>query len=280
MPSHPLSVVPFSIPPATTPRGLRRHGGKGAIALLSTIGLLGCAHAPSDLAARADYQRDNDPAEPVNRAVFGANQFIDRNALKPVAAGYSTYVPGGVRRSVHNFVGNLGEPAVAVNDLLQGNVSRAWNTTQRFVINSTAGGAGLFDVASDLNRPGHQADFGQTLGVWGVGPGPAVQLPLLGPSNVRDSVGTVAGILANPLGFIPGGAITAITATGTGLGVIDGRALLIPTTDGLEQSSLDYYATLRSISTQRRAALVEEGRAGTVLAKPPPVTEQGVPVSR
>jgi phospholipid-binding lipoprotein MlaA len=239
-------------------------GGLGATLLATALVLSACAHAPADPGARAEFERNNDPAEPTNRAIFGANQFVDRNALRPVAQGYTEYVPGAVRRGLHNFVGNLGEPAIAVNDVLQGNIHRAWNTTQRFAINTTAGGAGLFDVASDWDRPHHSADFGQTLGVWGIGPGPVVQLPLFGPSNLRDSVGKVAGLVTNPVSFVPGGAAAMVGGVSGGIGVVDGRADLLPTTDALEASSLDYYATLRSIMAQRRAALVAEGKAGTV----------------
>lgn len=249
--------------------GTSEHAGGGiircgAVLLSSALALAACAHAPADPEARAEFQKKHDPAEPTNRAIFSANQFVDRNALRPVARGYTEYVPGAVRRGLHNFVSNLEEPGIAVNDVLQGNVSRAWNTTQRFVVNTTVGGAGLFDVATDWNRPHHSADFGQTLGVWGVGPGPAVQLPFFGPSNVRDSVGKVAGMVTNPLSFVGGGAVGTVTAVGGGVGVMDGRSRLLPTTDDLEKSSLDYYATLRSVMAQRRARLVTEGKVGAV----------------
>jgi phospholipid-binding lipoprotein MlaA len=232
--------------------------------LTPLLSLLACAHVPADPAARAEYEQNNDPAEPTNRAIFGGNQFVDRHVLQPVARGYEDYVPGRVRKSLHNFVSNLGQPAVAINDVLQGNVSRAWTTTQRFAINTTVGGVGLFDVATDWNRPVHSADFGQTLGVWGVGTGPAVQLPLFGPSNVRDSVGQVAGLATNPATFVPGGAAAAISTASGGVGFVDTRAGLLSTTDSLERTSVDYYATLRSVAAQRRAKLVAEGKAGGV----------------
>jgi phospholipid-binding lipoprotein MlaA len=230
--------------------------------LVST--LTSCAGAAASTETRADREQTNDPAEPVNRKIFSVNQFIDRNALQPVARGYTAYVPKPVRGVVHNFLSNLGQPAILINDTLQGNVSRAWNTTQRFVINTTIGGAGLFDVATDWHRPGHAADFGQTLGVWGVGPGPAVQLPLFGPSNARDTVGEVVSLALNPTTFGATGAIVAVSAAGNGIGLVDGRARLLPATDSLKKSSLDYYATLRSVTTQRRAALVQDGKAGLV----------------
>jgi phospholipid-binding lipoprotein MlaA len=235
-----------------------------SLLLMSALSLFACAHVPEDPEARAEFERNNDPAEPTNRAIFAANQFVDRNALKPVARGYEDYVPGGVRKGIHNFVGNLAQPGIAVNDVLQGNVSRAWNTTQRFAINTTAGGVGLFDVATGWDRPEHNADFGKTLGVWGVGPGPAVQLPLFGPSNVRDSVGKVVGAVTNPTSFVSGGAATAIGMAAGGAGIVDGRANLLSTTDDLEHNSLDYYAALRSIMAQRRVALVQEGKVGVV----------------
>jgi phospholipid-binding lipoprotein MlaA len=229
------------------------------------LSLLGCAHVPSDPEARAEYELKNDPAEPTNRAIFAGNQFLDHHVVKPLARGYENYVPVRVRNSVHNFVSNLGQPAIAVNDVLQGNVSRAWNTTQRFAINTTVGGAGLFDVATDWNRPAHKADFGQTLGVWGAGPGPAVQLPLFGPSNVRDSVGQFVGLVTDPANFVPGGvALTAVKATSGTAGFVDSRANLLGTTDALERTSVDYYAALRSAVVQHRAALVAEGKIGDV----------------
>jgi phospholipid-binding lipoprotein MlaA len=242
----------------------RRFGAAGVIrcvlVLTPVLSLLACAQVPKDPEARAEYEQDNDPAEPTNRKIFAANQFVDHHAMQPVAHGYENYVPGRVRNSLHNFVSNLGQPAVAVNDVLQGNLHRAWTTTQRFAINTTVGGVGLFDVATDWHRPAHEADFGQTLEVWGVGTGPSVQLPLFGPSNVRDSVGKVVGLVTNPASVVPAVGV----ATGS-IGLVDGRADTLGATDSLERTSLDYYATLRSVTAQHRAALVAEGKAG---AKP------------
>jgi phospholipid-binding lipoprotein MlaA len=226
--------------------------------------LTSCAHPPTGPEARAEYERNNDPAEPTNRAIAKGNKFVDDNALQPVARAYQEHLPSRVQKSIHNFTSNLGQPTVALNDVLQGNFSRSWNTIQRFVINTTVGGAGLFDVATDWNRPGHPADFGQTLGVWGVGPGPSVQLPLLGPSNVRDTVGKVVDIVANPVSLIPGGTIATVDTAAKAAGAVDGRARALGMTDSLERDSLDYYAALRSAAAQRRAALVVEGKAGEV----------------
>jgi phospholipid-binding lipoprotein MlaA len=227
-------------------------------AIAALLSIAACAHVPTDPAARAEYEKTNDPAEPTNRAIFAGNQFVDRHVLKPVANAYVDHVPERARRCIHNFVSNLDGPEILVNDLLQGNMGRAWTTTERFVINTTVGVAGFFDPATGWGMPSHKADFGQTFGVWGMGPGPSVQLPLLSFSNVRDSAGKVLGFVGNPLDYL----VPAATAAGGGLDVVDGRATLLPTTNLLEQTSLDYYASLRSAMAQRRAALVEEGKSG------------------
>jgi phospholipid-binding lipoprotein MlaA len=239
-----------------------------ALVLAPALWLLACAHVPTDPEARAEYERNDDPAEPTNRVIFHGNQTLDHHVLQPIARGYQDHVPGGVRKSIHNFVDNLGQPGIALNDVLQGNVTRAWNTTQRFAINTTVGAAGLFDVATGWRRPAHKADFGQTLGVWGVGPGPAVQLPVFGPSDVRDSIGQLAGLVTNPLSLFPGTAAVAISTSSGTAGFIDTRANLLATTDSLEHTSIDYYATLRAVMAQRRAALVADGKIGSVTYHP------------
>jgi len=240
-------------------------------AALMTMG--GCATPPDDPDGRAMYDEANDPAEPTNRVIFAGNQFLDRAILKPVARAYTTYLPDTVQHSIHNFASNFGEPVVLVNDLLQGNVTRAWVTTQRFAANTTIGAGGLFDPATDWGLPYHTADFGQTFGVWGIGTGPSVQLPLFNFTNVRDTVGLVVSAVANPLSFVPGSTATDLRIADSGLSLVDRRAELLPATDSLEKSSLDYYGALRSVTAHRRAALVEEGKAG--LATKPPKEDFG-----
>jgi phospholipid-binding lipoprotein MlaA len=221
------------------------------------------AGAPGESAV-TDDAGPNDPAEATNRKIFGINMAIDHNVTKPVATAYKADVPVELRHGVHNFATNLGEPKVLINDLLQGNFKRALNTTGRFVLNSTVGLAGLFDAAVTIGMPHHDADFGQTLGVWGVKPGPSVQLPLFGSSNVRDSAGSVFDLVANPLVAIPATPMVAIAAAGAGGGGVDARASVLDASNDLEKHSLDYYATLRSVSAQHREAVVAEGRAGLV----------------
>ena len=129
-----------------------------------------------------------------------------------------------VQTGIHNVVQNLKEPAVALNDLLQGNVKHAWESAQRLAVNTTVGAAGIVDVAAKWGLPPHKADFGQTLAVWGVGEGPFVELPLLGPSNPRDALGTAVDMALNPLTFVGGAPATYAGAATSGANVVDTRA--------------------------------------------------------
>lgn len=252
-----------TILPYATPRA-------AAIAVISLLALTGCAQPPQDPDALAEYNHNHDPAEPSNRKIFAGNKFADDYALKPVAQAYKKYVPDPAQHGIHNFIGNLQEPQIAVNDVLQGNFKRAGNTTMRFAVNTVAGVAGIFDVATDWHLPKHESDFGQTFGVWGIGSGPFVELPLLGPSNVRDSAGSVVSFVTDPFGAVIGVApLTTIGYVRTGLAIPDGRASILDTTNGLEKNSLDYYATLRSVYAQRRTAMVAEGKNPDAAKIPP-----------
>lgn len=221
-----------------------------AISILVAAGLV--LAGLGGAAARADEA--DDPIESANRAVFDANLFLDRHLIKPVASGYRDAAPGVLQRGLSNALNNLKEPSVALNDLLQGNPARALSTVWRFAVNTTAGALGVFDVAADLGLERHEADFGQTLGVWGADPGPYLTLPLLGPSNLRDAAGTVVGMVINPLSLGPAQPAIAIGQA------MDLRAQNVETLDAMERSSVDFYASLRSAYLQRRQALVADGR--------------------
>ena len=230
-----------------------------AVALGLLLVCSGCATAPSDPLAD-DADSDNDPAEGVNRAIFKANLAADHAVMRPVAEAYTDHVPEVVQTGIHNVVQNLKEPAVALNDLLQGNVKHAWESAQRLAVNTTVGAAGMVDVAAKWGLPPHKADFGQTLAVWGVGEGPFVELPLLGPSNPRDAVGTVVDLALNPLTFVGGAPATVASATTGGANFVDKRAEHLHDLDELERNSLDYYATLRSVYRQHREAEISAAK--------------------
>jgi phospholipid-binding lipoprotein MlaA len=241
--------------------GKRKQATAAAAGVAMLLLCGGCASAPpGESAAAEDTDSEHDPGEPVNRAIFKANVAADHAVMRPVAQAYVDHVPEGVQKGIHNVVQNLKEPAVAVNDMLQGNAKQAWQSVERLAVNSTVGVAGIFDVANQLGVPPHKADFGQTLAVWGVGEGPFVELPLLGPSNARDTVGTVVDLAMNPLTFV-GGAPATYASIGTGgANVVDTRAQHLHDLDELERNSLDYYATLRSVYRQHREAAINAAR--------------------
>lgn len=223
--------------------------GTTAAAIGILLGCTGCA-----VGADGAPGADNDPAEGVNRAIFKANLAADHAVVRPVAQAYQDHVPPAVRQGVRNVVQNLTEPANAVNDLLQGRVAQAGQAVGRLAVNSTVGAAGVFDVAKKWGLPPHPADFGETLAVWGVGEGPFVELPLFGPSNPRDAVGTVVDMAMNPLAYVGGAPATYAGVAAGGAGVVDTRAQHLKDLDDLERNSLDYYAELRSAYRQHRDA--------------------------
>jgi phospholipid-binding lipoprotein MlaA len=260
-PDH-QSVYFLSLP-ASREAGVQREvrddpsgRGRASLAAIACLQLAACAHGPkTDMPTAQVY----DPAERTNRAVFAVNRAVDHVAIAPVARGYRTVVPTVGRRTVRNFTSNLKEPEIAINDLLQANFRRAGSSSARFVINSTVGMAGVFDVAKHWGMPKHEADMGQTFGRWGMPAGPAVQVPLLGPSNLRDVTGGVLGSALNPTTYLTGGAAIAAKVVAA-IGLVNGRAELLPLTDRLEAASPDYYADLRNRAAKERTELVAQAQ--------------------
>lgn len=246
-----------------------RRSHAAALAAVLLLGMAACATRPpaDDPEALAEFRQTNDPAEPFNRAMYDVHQGIDRFVLRPVAQGYRAVVPQPLRQGIRNVLGNLRTPVILINDMLQGEPRRAGDTLGRFVINSTLGLGGIFDVAaSQFGVRGHSEDFGQTFARWGVGEGPYLFLPVLGPSNPRDLTGFAAGIAADPFTWIgQGPAVDALTGARAGMTVVDTREGLLDPLEQLERGSLDPYATLRSAYRQRRQAEIEnrlDGAAG------------------
>lgn len=154
----------------------------------------------SDPEALAEFRANNDPLEPLNRGVFFVNRALDTMFIAPISEFYRYLVPWPIRQVVRNGLANLREPVTLANDVLQGNMGRAGDTASRFLLNSTVGLAGAFDVATDFGHPRQREGFEDTFAVWGAGEGPFLMLPLLGPSNVRDTVGYVADWFADRSG--------------------------------------------------------------------------------
>lgn len=210
-----------------------------------------------------------DPLETPNRFIFSINRAVDTIALRPLAVLYRDAVPDPAQKGVHNVLDNLGEPITAANEAVQGKANRAATTMARFLINSTIGVAGLFDVASSLGLERSKNDAGLTIGYYaGVEPengGFYIMLPLLGPSNVRDAAGLVADGSLDPFGI----AIYSIwgstpywiyAGSRVGATVIDTRVRTMYALDDLEKNSVDYYAALRSAYTQQRAEQIRQKR--------------------
>ncbi len=230
----------------------------------------GCATPPdpADREATTEFKQVNDPAEPTNRAVFAFNQVLDKGVLKPAAGMYRDLMPPAVRTGVHNALDNLRSPVVFLNDLLQGDMDRAGITFMRFLINSTLGVGGLGDPASDMGYAYHNEDFGQTLAKWGVDDGPYVMLPVFGPSNPRDAVGLVVDFLVDPFNWWAANSGNDFAPYARGATrAVDERARNYDTLEDLERSSLDFYATIRSLYRQRRA---DEIGNGTTTIRPAP----------
>jgi len=232
--------------------------------------LAGCAVPPpvSDKEAWTEYQEVNDPLEPTNRKILAFNRGVDSAVLKPAATAYRDYLPGWLRTMVGNFLDHLRAPVVFVNDVLQGEGDRALTTLNRFWIN-TGLGFGLLDMADAMGIEGHDEDFGQTLAVWGVPSGPFVMLPLYGPSNPRDAVGRVVDFLADPFNIWTANTDHEhLRFARAGTLAVDVRAGSLDLIEDLEKSSLDFYASIRSLYRQRRADEISNGKGSANLPAP------------
>jgi len=253
----------------TTPK--IRLGSRFLVLGFVSMVMVGCATAPDpkDPDAVAEYQEINDPAEPTMRAIFAFNQALDTAILKPVSNAYRKTAPEKVRTGVHNFLNHLRTPVIFFNDVLQGEFESAITTLVRFLINSTAGIFGLNDTASDLGIDYKNEDFGQTLAVWNMPEGPYLMLPVFGPSNPRDVIGRVVDFFIDPLNIWARNSDENWTIpTRTAVDAIDFRALHYDAIEDLEKSSLDFYATIRSLYRQRRTDEINNGKVDPSTAVP------------
>ncbi len=233
--------------PVKTVSSCRKCAPTNRIFALAAILLLtACAHAPAYEPA--------DPFEGFNRKVYEFNRTADRYALRPIAVGYARVVPAPVRTGVSNFFANLTYPTVVVNDLLQARIIDSGRDLGRFVLNSTFGLAGFLDPATKVGLVRNEADFGQTLGRWGVGEGWFLMLPLLGPSTNRDAIGLVADYFTTPLAYIDaGGSSDELVLTGAQ--AVDARSHLLSVDQVLAQQ-IDPYVFVRTAYLQRREHVV------------------------
>lgn len=208
------------------------------------------------LAGCATSGNPKDPIEGFNRAMFAFNEGLDTAIIRPVASGYETVLPGPIRTGVTNFFANVADFFIAINNLLQGKVGDGASDFGRVAVNSTLGILGIFDIATEMGLQKHEEDFGQTFGRWGVGDGAYVVLPVFGPKTVRDSVGLVLDVAADPVGNVDH---VPTRNTLLALRLVSDRAGLLAADKVIEEAALDKYAYVRGAYLQRRRSLIHDG---------------------
>lgn len=202
----------------------------------------------------------NDPYESFNRQMFDLNEKADKYVALPLAKGYVATVPQPGRDAVHNVLVNLAVPVTFANDILQGHPKSAVQTLGRAIVNTTIGVGGISDVATPMGIAAHDADFGETLALYGAKEGPYLVLPLLGPSNPRDAIGNVVDIAFDPFTYIGLPEKSVWTAGRRVSELMDERSRNIEALDQIRRSSVDLYATLRSLYRQHRDAQIRGGK--------------------
>lgn len=223
-----------------------------ALLVSTSLFLTGCAGTGSDPA---------DPLEGLNRATFKFNDAVDTAVLEPTARAYKAVVPQPARTGIRNVLTNLKSPTVIANNLLQGDVTGAADATTRLVANSLLGLGGLVDIAAMGGVKREEEDFGQTLGVWGVGAGPYIVLPFMGPSNVRDTAGIVVDNYTDPLNlYLDNTDQDGWMIARVGVATIDKREELLNVLADLKKNSVDYYTAMKSSYSQRREALIRDNK--------------------
>ncbi|WP_175781145.1 VacJ family lipoprotein [Burkholderia anthina] len=220
-----------------------------ALAVAAVAALSGCATVQTPT--------KGDPLEGFNRTMYKFNDTVDTYALKPVAKGYQYAVPQPVRESVTNFFSNIGDVYIAANNIVQLRIADGVGDIMRVVINTVFGVGGLFDVATIAKLPKHTADFGVTMGRYGVPSGPYLVLPLLGPSTLRDTAGLGVDYVGNPLTYVkPDGLSWGLF----GVNLVNARANLLGAGDVLDAAALDKYSFVRNAYLQRRQMLIDNAR--------------------
>ncbi|HEY8964366.1 MAG TPA: VacJ family lipoprotein [Alphaproteobacteria bacterium] len=232
-----------------------------ALVLVLSTGLAGCATGPKATASGDEVV--SDPLKPFNSAMLSFNEILDKIFFNPINTAYRVIVPEPGRQAIHNVLENLKSPVYLANELLQGDFKGAGLVVKRFAINTFAGFGGLMDTAASNGMPYQPEDFGQTLAVWGVGSGPYIVWPILGPSTLRDSVGFVGDIAMDPLyWYAANNDKKALSYIRAGLTLIDTKDRTRNMLEDLRRNSGDYYTALQSVYMQRRNALINDMEPG------------------
>jgi phospholipid-binding lipoprotein MlaA len=231
---------------------------KISLPVLSALALslaLGACSTPSP-----ESVAQNDPWEKTNRDIFDFDVRLDHAVARPIAKGYRAAVPEPVRDGIHNALSNLNSPVVLANDVLQGDGNKAVDTAGRIVINSTVGLGGLIDVASKIGIPGHDNDFGITLGKNNIAEGSYLVLPFAGPLPPRDLLGVAVDQAFDPLTYVRFHGKDTWMVVRFGIGILDARTSTLDAVETIERSSIDFYATTRNLYRQSRNAKINGGK--------------------
>jgi phospholipid-binding lipoprotein MlaA len=234
------------------------QGEKNALVRFGVVTLLAAALLSGGCAStttRSDGSLNPDPLEPANRVFFTFNETLDKILIKPISEGYADITPRPIRTAVTNFFDNLTYLNVILNQFLQGKFDRGISDIGRFIVNSTFGVGGLFDVATGMGLPKHNEDLGQTFGVWGASQGAYLYLPIKGPNSVRDAPDMVTATLLNPMTYLTGVVLFPVTA----LNIINSRANLLEETRIRDEAAVDVYSFTREAYIQRRAYMIYDG---------------------
>ena len=229
------------------------------------------ASSDGELTLKKDEPKEiKDCFEKLNRATFAFNQGLDRTIIKPIAKSYRN-LPDPIQKGTSNAVKNLSNLITIPNNILQGDIKNAIINTARLAVNSTVGLLGTIDVANKMGFPKYEKeDYGQTLGVWGVGPGCYIVLPVLGPSTIRDTAGSFANVLGGDPWYnasVHGNnefLSEGLYITSKAISGIDFRANNIESLDNLEKNSVDFYASLRSLYLQDRENKIKNNQRGNI----------------
>jgi len=239
-------------PASTSWARLMRFGGLCALAMMAAA----CATPPQDPASEQIYAEANDPIEPTNRYVFDVDMAVDEVVVTPLADIYRDGIPEPYRDGIRNFLDNLQMPVTILNSALQGDWENTAEAAVSFFINTTAGIGGIFDIPGSFGDEPRKEDFGQTLAVWGIEEGPYVVLPLVGPSNARDTVGLGVDILTDPLTYILS---PFWSYARSGSRAVQTRGDNQEQFEELRRTSIDFYAAVRSLYRQNRENDIANG---------------------
>ena len=236
-----------------------------AAALLAATAPAAMAQAPAAPSAVAAIP---DPWMGLNRGSYAFSMGVDGAVIAPVIHGYIRVTPHPIRTAIGHAIDNLDEPRIAANDVLQGHLKHAGSASARFLMNSVFGLAGFIDVANQAGIPRHDSDFGQTLGRYGVGTGPYIFVPFVGPSDLRDGVGRIIDAVGDPVGWTLGGLKTTFGQVRDGVYVFQARVDIDDQLTGVKRDFTDPYAALRSAYSQNRQFKIQQTRGQAVDALP------------